>query len=207
MGNVSSSLFFSSFIEFAHHIFPSLVVTCNLLLDQIGSREPKYCCLQHTKGDPVRSRCFQVAYLLKMASFGCAPTGDNRRWQCKVHNILNDSKLELCWTLSSWLLLLTLCWKDLLMGFELDPWQQKQYFYYHRITRLHVCEATQKWELPLRCRFLCLVIIRRQLTMMGSDRCFSYRLTERGTKTRGIGWTDVKSCWRPKPIQRTFPPY
>ena len=75
---------FHSFIEFAHHISPSLVVSFNLLLDEIGPREPKYCCLQQTKSDPARSRCFQVAYLLQIISFGCAPTGDNRRWQCKV---------------------------------------------------------------------------------------------------------------------------
>ena len=75
---------FPSFIEFAHHISPLLVVSCNSLSNEIGPREPKYYCFQQTKGGPVQSRCFQVAYLLKMIYFGCPPTGDNMTWQCKV---------------------------------------------------------------------------------------------------------------------------
>ena len=75
---------FPSFIKFGHHIFPSPVVSCNFLSDEMGPREPKNHCLQQTKGSPARSRCFQVACLLKMISFGCPLTGDNRTWQCKV---------------------------------------------------------------------------------------------------------------------------
>jgi hypothetical protein len=147
---------FASFITFVHRIFPSLVICCILLSDQNVPREPKFHCLQQTKGDPARSRCFQVAYLLKMIFFGCPPTGDKRTRQCKVQEAFIDLNLEFCWTLTSRLYPLKLCPKVASGAFDPKSILSKYDFSILRLHRRSFIDATRRYKDSPRFRFLCL---------------------------------------------------
>jgi len=80
LGNAFSSCSYSFEYHARQQNLPSLIARSILLSDKNVPREPKCHCLQQTKGDPVRSRCFQVAYLLKMKFLDARPlviTGDS----------------------------------------------------------------------------------------------------------------------------------
>jgi len=69
-----------------------------------------------------------------------------------------------------------LCWRD-----SNKIHDSKNNVLFSHIPRLRACVSLRghpKLELPLRCRFLCLEIFRRQITMMEFGRCFSWRLLE-----------------------------